>query len=135
MAWFLMAFPVIFTVILPSSPFLFTLSPSLKNSSFPISPLDHLYPTIPSTALPPFSVFRSLLLHKVPFFSNFPGQITITVLFFSCSPSHLSWQWSFTFMVSAVTLGHILMWEDLEPGGPNEREHVVFAFLNLGYCT
>lgn len=41
----------------------------------------------------------------------------------------------FSFLVSEVTPGHILTFEDLELGTSDEREHETLIFPYLGYLT
>lgn len=51
-------------------------------------------------------------------------------------PLLLPQKWShFHFKVSAVALGYVLTSEHLELGASDEREHVTFVFLCLGYLT
>ena len=68
----------------------------------------------------PFSIFliRSHVLHYSPLY---------------CSPQAPPCQWYLIFLSIAVTPDYACTSEDLELEAPDERIHVMFVYLGLGY--
>lgn len=99
---------------------------------FSISLIRSLVPCYCTYIYPIFFFIISLPTLKMPP-SYFPDETAFAPLFPSLLLTNpLPWKWSsLTLLLSAVILGCLLTFEDLELGTSNEKEYVTFVFLSL----